>query len=304
MDTAGALLGLLVGVLLAFAGGEALSRGARGLIAPAAAGFAAFAAVLASAVPEYSFAMRAAALDLPGAAIGAVAGSFIANAFIASLVAASGAHDQARGGRTFSVASAVAAGALLFVAFDGVVTRGEGALMLAGALLVAVRAARLDLRADEQPPRPPLAASILLLAVGAALCAGGAWLALDQTADLARGRADGDLLIGLTALGAGAALPEIAAALIAARKGCGARALVNVAAGTALTLFGAVGAAALVRPLTVADPFHGAPAAALAAAAVVLMAVATSKRRLASGFALVGALVWATGVGAYVWSMA
>lgn len=304
METAGALLGLLVGVLLAFAGGEALTRGARGLIAPAAAGLAAFTAVFASAVPEYSFAVRAAALDLSGAAIGAVAGSFIANAFIAALVAATGAQDEARGGRTFSVASAVAAGALLFVAFDGVISRAEGGLMLLGAVLVAVRAARLDLRSEDQPERPALPVSLALLLVGGALCAGGAWLAIGQVEALARGRADGDLLIGLTALGAGAALPEIAAAFVAARNGCGARGLVNVAAGAALTLFGATGAAALTRPLLVPDLFHGAPAAAVAVAAVVLLATAAARRRLPRGVAVAGALVWAAGVAGFVWSVA
>ncbi|HYE42256.1 MAG TPA: hypothetical protein VEA15_02590 [Caulobacteraceae bacterium] len=302
MEAAGALLGLLVGVLLAFAGGEALTRGFRGLIAPAAAGLAAFVAVLASAIPEYAFAMRAAALDLSGAAVGAVAGSFIANAFIAGFVAASGAEDQARGARTFAVASAVAAGALLFVAFDGVITRAEGGMMLAGALLVAARAARLDVTSGDPAPAAGAAVSIGLLLLGGLLALGGTWLALEQTADLARGRADGDLFVGLTMLGAGAALPEIAAAFVAARKGCGARGFVNVAAGTALTLFGAVGAAALVRPLAVSDAFHGAPAVAVAVAAVVLMAVAASKRRLPRGFAVAGFAAWAGAMAAFAWS--
>ena len=302
MEATGALLGLLVGVLLAFAGGEALTRGSRGLIAPSAAGLAAFVAVLASAVPEYAFAMRAAWLDLPGAALGAVAGSFVANAFVAGLLAATGIEDEARGGRTFAAASAIAAGALLFAAFDGTITRTEGGWMLLGALVVAVRAARLDARSEDEGARATPAVAVGLLAIGAGLAVAGTWLALDQVEALARGRADGDLFVGLTMLGAGAALPEVAAAFIAARKGCGSRGFVNVAAGTALTLFGAIGAAALLRPLPVADAFLGAPAAALAIAAVVLMITAAARRRLPSGVAVGGFVAWTVAMAAFAWS--
>ena len=304
MHTAGVLLGLVVGVLLAFAGGEALTRGSRSLLAPAALGLAAFVAVLCSAAPEFAFAMRAAQLDLTGAAVGAVAGSFVANAFIAATVALRGGIDDARGGRTFAVASAIAAGALLFVAFDGKITRTEGGFMLAGAMLVALRAARLDVNGpDPQGPRHSLAMSLLLLIVGAALTLGGAWLALNQLQAWASGRPDGDLVAGLTLLGAGAALPEIVAAWSAARQNLGARAFVNVTAGTSLTLFGAIGAAALVRPLTVPEAFMRAPAISVAVAAVVLMALAAAKRRLPAGFVVAGFLAWIGALTAFAWSV-
>jgi len=302
MGTAGTLFGLVVGVLLAFAGGEALTRGSRSLLGPAAVGLAAFVAVLCSAAPEFLFSMRAAQLDLSGAAVGAVAGSFVANAFVAAMVALRGAQDEARGGRTFAVASAIAAGSLLFVAFDGQITRTEGGFMLAGALLVAIRAARLAVNADESDvPHQSHPVSLLLLVLGAALALGGTWLALHQVQSWAAGRPDGDLLAGLTMLGAGAALPEIVAAWSAARQNLGARGFVNVTAGTALTLFGAIGAAALVRPLTVSDAFLGAPAIAVAVAAVVLMAVAAAKRRLPVGFVFVGLLAWMGALAAFAW---
>jgi cation:H+ antiporter len=303
MQAAGALFGLVVGVLLAFAGGEALTRGARSLLAPAALGLAAFVAVLCSALPEFLFAMRASQIDLPGAAVGAVAGSFVANAFIAATVALRGAQDEARGGRTFAVASAIAAGSLLFVAFDGEISRTEGGYMLAGALLVAIRAARLDVSGpDPDGPRQSHPVSLLLLVLGAALALGGAWLALQSLSAWAQGRPDGDLLAGLTLLGAGAALPEIVAAWMAAKQNCGSRAFVNVTAGTSLTLFGAIGAAALVRPLKVSEAFLGAPAVCVAIAAVVLMAVAAVRRRLPVGFMFAGFVAWIGALAAFAWS--
>lgn len=302
MGTAGTLFGLVVGVLLAFAGGEALTRGSRSLLAPAALGLAAFVAVICSAVPEFLFSMRAAQLDLSGAAVGAVAGSFVANAFVAAMVALRGAQDEARGGRTFAVASAIAAGSLLFVAFDGRITRTEGGFMLAGAVLVAIRAARLAVSADDpDATHQSHPVSLLLIALGAALALGGTWLALNQVQSWAAGRPDGDLLAGLTMLGAGAALPEIVAAWAAAKQNLGSRAFVNVTAGTALTLFGAIGAAALVRPLTVSDAFLGAPAIAVAIAAVVLMAVAAAKRRLPPAFVFIGLLAWMGALAAFAW---
>jgi cation:H+ antiporter len=295
-----------MGVLLAFAGGEALTRGSRSLLAPAALGLAAFVAVLCSAVPEFLFAMRASQIDLPGAAVGAVAGSFVANAFVAAMVALRGAQhggqEEVRGGRTFAVASAVAAGALLFVAFDTQISRTEGGFMLAGAILVAIRAARLDVHSDDPVgPHQNHLVSLLLLAVGAALALGGTWLALSELQIWASVRPDGDLIAGLTVLGAGAALPEIVAAWAAAKQNLGARAFVNVAAGTALTLFGAIGAAALVKPITVPDAFLGAPAVAVAIAAVVLMAVAAAKRRLPVGFVFAGFIGWTLALIAFAW---
>jgi cation:H+ antiporter len=303
METAGALFGLVVGVLLAFAGGEALTRGSRALLAPAALGLAAFVAVVASAIPEFAFAMRAAQLDLPGAAIGAVAGSFIANAFVAAMVALGGygeSEAEVRGGRTFSVASAIAAGALLFVAFDGQISRTEGGMMLAGAVLVAIRAARIDMKSDDPAgPRTALPVALLLVMLGVLLAGGGTWLALREVQAWAQGRPDGDLVAGLTMLGAGAALPEVAAAFTAAGQGRGARGFVNVTVGTSLTLFGAVGAAALIRPLVVSDAFFPVPAVTVAVAAVVLMIVAAARRRVHRAFVLAGFLAWMASLAAF-----
>lgn len=303
METAGALVGLIVGVLLAFVGGEALTRGSRSLLGPIGLGLAAFVAVVCSALPEFAFAMRAAQIDLPGAALGAVVGSFVANAFIASTVALGGAEDEARGGRTFAVASAIAAASLLFVTFDGRISQTEGGFMLFGAVLVALRAARIELRSPNPAgPSTGLPLALLLILVGVGLLGGGTWLALNEVAVWAGGRPDGDLLAGLTMLGAGAALPEVAAAFAAARQGKGARAFVNVTVGTALTLFGALGAAALIRPLEVSENFQGAPAVILAVSALVLVAVAAARRRLPRIFAFAGFAAWVGALAAFAWS--
>ncbi len=286
----GAILGLLCGVLLAFAGGEALSRGSRALLA-GAAGLAAFAAVLCSAVPEYAFAMRASAINLPGAAVGAIAGSFAVNALIAAVVASSGSGEPVRGARGFAVFSALAATVLITAAFDGRISRSEGELMVAAALFVAWRAARLE-SGEEVALKPKPLAGIGWLAFGVALTAAGTWLALEQVFKLSGGLQGPDLTVGLIALGIGAALPETVAAVRAARRGEGAQAFVNIATGASLTLLGALGAAAMVRPVVVYEAFLGVPTAAVVVSALVLLLLAFTRVKAPKIAVALGAMVY------------
>lgn len=298
-----AIAGLILGVLLAFAGGEALNRGVRALLA-GVAGLAAFLAVLASAAPEYAFALRAAFLDLPGAVVGTAAGSLAANALIGALVAASGTEAAEKGARTFAVFSALGAAVLIGAAFDGQIGQTEGGLMLIAALVIAWLSAKNDLAASDELLKPRPLPGLGWLVAGAALVAGGSWLALGAVEGLAHGRPEGDLLAGLTALGLGAALPEIAAAVVAARKGEGGQALVNISTGVALVLFGAVGAAALVRPVRVSDAFLGVPALAVALGAVVLLGLALARKRLPRWAVGVGGLTYVVLIGVFVRSVA
>jgi cation:H+ antiporter len=286
-----AILGLAAGVLIAFAGGEALTRAARALLG-AAGGLAGFAAVAASAVPEYAFAMRASALNLPGAAIGAVAGSLTANAFIAAVIASNGPEQPARGARTLAIATALAAVALIGAAYDGEISQAEGGAMLVAALVCAWLSARGAEPSDQSmhvaAPLPGLGFGLL----GAVLIAGGSWLALNGVATLGHGRADGDLVAGLCALGLGAAAPEILAAALAAKRGEGGQALANVAAGASLVLFGALGAAALVRPLTITEAFLGAPALAVGLSALLILGLSVTRVRVSRLIVPLGAAVY------------
>jgi cation:H+ antiporter len=285
------ILGLLVGVLLAFAGGEALTRGARRLFA-GTAGVAGLAAVICSALPEYAFAMRASAIDLSGAAVGAVAGSLTANAFLAAVISSSNLVERARGTMAFGLITVTAAVLLIVVAFDGYIGRVEGGLMLAAALIAAWQAMRID----HDPEAPKLAArpgpGLAWLAFGLVLLLGGAWLALEQVRSFAIGLPDGDLIIGLSVLGLGAALPETMAAIAAMRRGEGAQSLLNVLVGVSLVLFGALGAAALVKPLKVADSFLRAPLVGVSASAVLLLVLAFRKKALPRAAPAVGAIVY------------
>jgi cation:H+ antiporter len=289
MGGVGAVAGLAFGVLLAFAGGGALTRGARALFAGAVA---AFLAVLAAATPEFAFALRASALNLPGAAVGAVVGSLTANAFVSAMIAAGGAQDAPKGARTFAIASALAAAALIAAAYDGRVTRLEGWLMLAAAVVATAVGARRrgETRDRASKPRRPIGAA--WLAVGATLLVAGTWVALDALRRLAAHRPDGDLVAGLTVLGAGAALPEIAATWTAARRGEGGQAFVDVVEGVSITLFGALGLAAVYRPLTVTEAFLGAPAVAVAVSALLLLGLALLRARAPRGALLFGLLAY------------
>jgi cation:H+ antiporter len=275
-----AILGLVGGVVLAFAGAGALRRGSRAFFSGAAGGLA---VVACFALPEFAFTLRASVENLPGAAVGVVAGSLTANAFLAAVIAATGTQTQVKGARAFAIASAAAAAVLIAVAYDGVITKTEGGMMLLGAVAVVWQlvGAKAQFVATDKPAESPSASARLLAlawaAAGVAFLLAGTWLALRGTQTLSVGRPDGDLMIGLTALGFGAALPETVSAILAARRGDGGRAFLNLSAGVSLMLLGALGAAALVRPIAVSESFLHAPTAAVAASALVLLLIALSK---------------------------
>jgi len=287
-----AILGLVFGVLLAFAGGEALTRGVRRAFA-GAAGMAALGAVICSALPEYAFAMRASSIGLSGAAVGAVAGSLTANAFVAAVIAAANTGERPKGTGAFGLIAAVAAVVLIGVAFDGSIGRVEGGIMLVAALVAAWQASRLQSGEAAEPPaasRPAVALG--WFAFGALLLAGGAWLALTQVQRLSVGLPARDLVIGLAALGLGAALPEIVAAVSAVRRKEGPQALLNVLVGVSLVLFGALGAAALVHPIAVAESFLRAPLVAVAVSAVLLLVLALRAKPLPRAAPAVGMVMY------------
>lgn len=286
-----AILGLVFGVLLAFAGGEALTRGTRRLFA-GAAGMAALGAVICSALPEYAFAMRASSIGLSGAAVGAVAGSLTANAFVAAVIAASNTSERPKGTGAFGLIAAVAAVVLIGVAFDGSIGRVEGGIMLAAALVAAWQASRLEAGEAQVEGASRPAAAVGWFAFGVVLLLGGTWLAMEQVKALSVGLPDRDLIIGLAALGLGAALPEIVAAVSAVRRKEGPQALLNVLVGVSLVLFGALGAAALVHPIAVAESFLRAPLVAVAVSAVLLLVLALRSKPLPRAAPAVGMVMY------------
>ncbi|HWE46703.1 MAG TPA: hypothetical protein VG407_11820 [Caulobacteraceae bacterium] len=272
-----AILGLAGGVALAFAGAWAVTRGARAL--PVAA--AGFVGAASAAWPAFAFSVGASAAHLPGASVGAVAGGLIATAFLTAVIGASAGGLPPRGVRPFAVAVALAVAVLIFVAYDGQISRSEGGMMVL--LAVAVGWQMLQAKSLFRPaeavtadaviaPNPLLAAGWTTL--GLAVIALATWLLTSAIDALSLGRPDGDLKLGLTVLGLAAALPGLVLTVGAARRGEGGPVLVKIMAVTALGLLAGLGAAALVHPISVSDAFLGAPTVAVSAGAVILLLIA------------------------------
>lgn len=299
MQIAAAVALVAIGVILAFAGAELAARALRAVGRGRLAAVGALAGALAASAPEFLFAARAQWDGAGDLALGLVAGSLIANALLAATLAASGAQEPA--GRTtklLGVWTALGVAVLLTAAFDGIIIPLEGGVMLAGALIAAVIAA-VGAAKETDRPHQPLWASAAGLLLGAVLLVVGSAVAVDAAVTRPLGLG-GLLMVGLIVFGLAAALPEIAAAAFAARRGEGRAALGAVVTGTAVVSFGAVGAAALLGPIEVEAGFMRAPAIAMAASALLLAGLTLLGGRLPRwaplvGLGLYGLILWRLG---------
>lgn len=264
-----------IGTVLAFAGAELCARALRSVGRGAFAGVGAVAGGLAATAPEVLFGVRASWDGAPDLAVGLAAGSLIANALLAAVIAASGAREPAdRATKALAIWTALGVGAFLFAAADGLVNVFEGAVLVLGAVIAAVLTASRR-GEDAAGPRQPVWMSLTGLLAGATLLLFGAVLAVDAAVERPLG-IGGLLVVGLVVFGLAAALPEIAAAGFAARHGRGRTALANVVAGMAMTAFGVVGAAALVAPVPIEPVFMrgAAPLMVASVAGTALLALA------------------------------
>ena len=301
MGSAIAFAVVAFGVVLAFAGAELCARALRAVGRGPLAGLGALAGALAASAPELLFAARAQWDGLPDLALGLAAGSLIANALLAVPLAAAGATERTDGVTIgLGLWTALGAAVLIWAAWDGIVAPLEGAVMLVGAAVAAALTAFGTPRGETDRPRQPLWMSAAGLLAGAVLLVFGAIVAVDAAALPAGALLGGALVTGLVVFGLAAALPEIAAAGFAARRGAGRSAMSAVVAGTAITAFGTVGAAAVTGPMLVEDGFMRAPAAAMAAASVLIALIVLAGGRLPRWAPAVGAVVYLAVIGLFL----
>jgi cation:H+ antiporter len=292
--------GLLGAVLLAIGATLALRAGVR-LGLGGWPRLAATAAPLALAAPAFAFATFSARAGLSGGALGAAAGGFAGIAATGALTAWTGSHEKARGASTLAACAGLAAAAVMVIGFDGRITMAEGRLMLlfAVAILLVSWRGRAEAAAAARAPAvalhgaPPLLAGLALAVVGAVVLTAAAWAAVAEVGPLAGRRADGDLELGLTALGLGVCLPSLVVAWRAARRGEGGAAFVECAGAAALGLAGGLGSAALVAPITISEAFLTWPAVGLCLGAAALVAMAGARPRPAPRLRVMGGIVYA-----------
>lgn len=253
---------IAIGGVLLYFGAEWLIRGASGL----AAGFGIRPLVIGLTVVAYGTSMpelvvsSVATVDGQGAiALGNVVGSNIANIGLILGITALISPPRVEGGlmrRELPVLFLTTA-ALPVALFDGVVGRGEGALLLGGAFLYTMmlfRGARPTEAAPVTTPagKPDRRGWQSLVTIGGlvVLVIGGKVLVTGATG-VARGAGISERIIGLTIVAIGTSLPELAASLMAALRGHSSLAVGNVIGSNIFNILFILGTASLLRPISV-----------------------------------------------------
>ncbi len=281
------------GLALLLAGGEALVRGASGLalvarISPAIIGLTVVAA--GTSTPELVVSVRAALAGSAGLALGNVVGSNIVNiSAILGLTLLIRPMTLGRDTLRFEWPMMFAASAALIVlAFDGSLSRGNGLALLVGlALFGALAALRRRGQAvpptqtmtpsgaaptalEDRPLRTPAVAQafepvetaslgrtggLAIIFNSSAVLLGvlglslGAELLVKGAVGLTHNFGISDTVIGLTIVAGGTSAPELFTSIIAARKGQGALALTNLLGSNIFNIFAIAGATATIAPL-------------------------------------------------------
>jgi cation:H+ antiporter len=258
-----------LGLLLLALGGDSIVKGASGLAqrigaSPFVAGLLLIA--FGTSLPELAVNARAAWVGAQELALGNAVGSNIVNLGLTLGLAALVAPVLIRM-RVLSpllVLLAVATLALIVFGLDGVVSRAEGAALLLGfvamlAFLLA-RAPREspEIRAEVETfanTRVVLWMNLLRFVVAAVLLYYGARYVVQSAPMIGAHWGLSPLLTGLLPVAIGTALPEVAAAVMAARRGQGDMVAGHVIGSSLFNLLVVVGGMAAFRPLPLPESF-------------------------------------------------
>ncbi|RPE79638.1 calcium/sodium antiporter [Vulcaniibacterium tengchongense] len=259
----------VLGLLLLALGGDSAIKGASGLaqrwgMRPFVAGL--FLVAFATSLPELAVNAQAIARGEGALALGNAVGSNVANFGLTLGVSALAAPLLVRWRALSPLLWALLLGTALAIAFglDGTLGRVDGLVLVAGFVaVVAFAAARArresaelqDAIAAFARTRTGLGLNLLRLAIAAALLYFGARLVVGNALALGQALGMAPLLTGLLPVAIGTALPELAAAVVAARRGQGDLAVGHVIGSSLFNLLLIVGGMAVLSPLPMPASF-------------------------------------------------
>jgi cation:H+ antiporter len=293
------LAALFGGLALLVVGGEGLVQGSVALarrfsISPLVIGLTVVG--FGTSSPELVVSVLAAIQGAPGLALGNVVGSNIANMLLILGIAAAmfplTVHRNAL--RRDGLVMLAVTGAFFAIGMTGMVSMTHGAVMLAAlALYMSVsvwwdrrpdtdEAAALHREEAEDIPVGPYRGWAVALAVlgGIAGLAAGAHFVVVGASAFANGMGISDEVIGLSIVAIGTSLPELAAAVAAARARHADVCVGNVIGSNIFNVLGIVGAAALAAPLPFSAGMIGFDLWVLLGVSVGLMGVMLSGYRI------------------------
>lgn len=292
-----AIAWFLLGLLLLALGGDSIVKAVSGLAqrfgaSPFTAGLLLLG--MATSLPELAVNARALAVGQPELALGNAVGSSVVNLGLTLAVAAIAAPLLLRARLQAALWwSLLAAGVLLILfGLDGRLVRWEGGVLLAGFIIVQVvllrrgrgEAAEVQATiAESALSRTSLPLNILRVLIAALALYWGARLVVDAAADFGTALGWTPLLVGLLPVAVGTALPEVAAAIAAARRGHGDMVLGHVLGSSVVNLLLVVGAMALLQPLALPASFVRLELPALLAFALVLYPMLRGDLRISRG---------------------
>lgn len=217
-----------------------------------------------TSLPEMVVSAFAAWQNNPSLAIGNAYGSNIANTALvlgtAALIAPMMVNSSVLRKELplLVVISLVSAGFII----DGYLSRLEGILLLIGFFSLVGWSIWTAIRNPEDPmaqeaseefkePAMPINQALLWTGLGLILLALSSRVLVWGAVNIAQALGVSDLIIGLTIVALGTSLPELAAAVVAARKGEHDMALGNILGSNMFNLLAVVGIAATIHPLAV-----------------------------------------------------
>ncbi len=259
------------GIILLTAGAEGLVRGASRLaalagVSPLVIGLTVVA--FGTSAPELAVSLKAAWVGQGDIALGNVVGSNILNVLmilgLCAVIQPLKVHAQLI--RT-DVPIMVAVSILTFLlAWDGVISRSNGALLAAGSIaytFFTIRKSRSESIAvkveyaealDLPPVQGPgsLVKSLLFVILGLAALVIGSRFFVDGAVTLARLYGVSELVIGLTIVSLGTSMPEVATSVMASIRGERDIAIGNVVGSNLFNLLVVLGFSSLLSPIHVA----------------------------------------------------
>ena len=314
---------IALGIALLYAGGELLVGGATALarrfgVSPLVVGLTVVA--FGTSSPELAATLVAAFAGAPEVAIGNVLGSNVANLGLI-LGAAALFHPLTSEFKFIAreVPFMIGACALMLpLAWNGVYGRGDGPLLLACLgvyLVVLVR----ETRSGRLPPQveaefvgefgargdapgagdlKPAWRSLVAVAFGIALLAGGAQVLVEGAVGIARAAGVPERVVGISLVALGTSLPELAAAVVAALRRESDIVLGNLVGSNFFNVLAILGVTSIVHPLPVSPAAIAVDYWVMMAFAVALLPILGLRKRVArfEGVALLVAyavyIVW------------
>ncbi|MGK2740438.1 calcium/sodium antiporter [Tepidicaulis sp. LMO-SS28] len=292
---------IAAGLVLLFAGGEVLVRSSVAIatrfgVSPVLVGLTIVA--FGTSAPELTVSLEAALVGQPDIAIGNIVGSNIANILLILGLAAviTPLHpERALIVRDGIFMLAVTVG-LAAICLTGMITPLQGWLFV-GLLTVYIcicywaerksktGAAALHTHETEEyaglPPR--LYVLLPLFALGLAGVIFGAQLLVDGAIAIARVWGVPEAVIGLSMVAVGTSLPELVVSVIAAIRGRVDVAVGNVVGSNIANILGILGVTAIIEPLAVARQIATFDAWVMVFAAVILLPVMITGRKISRG---------------------